>query len=60
MTQANDIKTPRRGLFLKLEDFKAIEKFYEEVRTDELDADEKKTLWKIKTIIHNIESARLR
>jgi hypothetical protein len=51
---------PRSGLFLKLPDFKVIEKVFEELEIKEMTKEEKDVLWKVKTIIHNIESARLR
>lgn len=65
----NDYTKPRRGLFLNYQDFKKLERIIEdynfnselkEVDFDHMELDEKEVLWKIKTIIQNIESARLR
>lgn len=65
-------KTERKGLFLKYRDFKILEKIIEEynISSDHSDddmvdfsrmsKDEKDILWKIKTIIRNMESVRLR
>lgn len=62
-------ETPKKGLFLKYQDFKKLEKIIEEYNFDEtkqevdfnlMKDDEKQLLWKIKTIIRNMESVRLR
>jgi len=58
----------KKGLFLKYQDFKKLEKIIEEYNVDEnnnvdfnsMTPDEKEVLWKIKTIIRNMESVRLR
>lgn len=66
MRQNNNEK---KGLFLKYQDFKKLEKIIEEYNIpeekDEIDfnnmkLDEKEILWKIKTIIRNMEAVRLR
>ena len=67
MTPVNENK--KQGLFLKYQDFKKLERIIEdynfnddkqEVDFNQMKDDEKELLWKIKTIIHNMESARLR
>jgi hypothetical protein len=58
----------KSGYFLRLEDFKKIEEIIEYyncnekgvIDTVDMANDEKDILWKVKTIIHNIESSRLR
>jgi hypothetical protein len=58
----------KKGLFLKYQDFKKLEKIIEEYNVGEngetnfnsMNDDEKEILWKIKTIIRNMESVRLR
>lgn len=58
----------KKGFFLRYSDFKKIEEIIEGYHTDndgELDFDsipndEKEILWKIKTIIRNIELSKLR
>ena len=61
--------TEKKGLFLKYQDFKKLEKVIEdynyneerqEVDFNQMKDDEKELLWKIKTIIRNMESVRLR
>lgn len=61
--------TEKRGLFLKYQDFKKLEKIIEDYNFDDerqevdfnkMKSDEKEILWKIKTIIRNMESVRLR
>jgi hypothetical protein len=55
-------------LHLKYRDFKTLEKIIEDYNSDEkgnvdfnsMKSDEKEILWKIKTIIRNMESIRLR
>lgn len=57
-----------KGFFLKYQDFKKLERILEEINFDSegnvdfgnMKADEKEILWKIKTIIRNMESVRLR
>jgi hypothetical protein len=67
-SQIND-EPKKKGLFLKYQDFKKLERIIEEYNFDnekqEVDfnsmkPDEKDVLWKIKTIIRNMESVRLR
>ena len=69
MTSPDKLKSEKKGLFLKYPDFKKLEKIIEEYNfneeKDEVDfnrmkPDEKEILWKIKTIIRNMESVRLR
>ena len=59
----------KKGLFLKYQDFKKLERIIEdynfseekqEVDFNQMKDDEKELLWKIKTIIRNMESVRLR
>lgn len=58
----------KKGLFLKYQDFKKLERILEEYNMDvsgqvdfnSMTSDEKEILWKIKTIIRNMESVRLR
>lgn len=58
----------RKGFFLKYQDFKKIERIIEEYNLDDkgevdfnrMKPDEKEILWKIKTVIRNMESVRLR
>lgn len=59
----------KSGLFLKYQDFKKLERILEEynlfedkseVDFNNMSSDEKEILWKIKTIIRNMESVRLR
>jgi hypothetical protein len=58
----------KRGLFLKYQDFKKLERIIEEYNLDsngdvdfnQMKVDEKEILWKIKTIIRNMEAVRLR
>jgi hypothetical protein len=63
----------KKGLYLKYQDFKKIERIIESYNVFENDGtsqvtvdfnnmpeDEKEMLWKIKTIIRNMESVRLR
>ena len=59
----------KKGLFLKYQDFKKLERIMEDYNFDEtkqetdfnnMKNDEKELLWKIKTIIRNMESVRLR
>lgn len=60
--------TEKKGLFLKYRDFKKLEEIIESYNEDEhgnidfnaMKSDEKEILWKIKTIIRNMESVRLR
>jgi hypothetical protein len=61
--------TEKKGLFLKYQDFKKLERIIEDYNFDEtkqevdfnnMKDDEKSLLWKIKTIIRNMESVRLR
>ncbi len=61
--------TEKKGLFLKYQDFKKLERIIEdynyneekqEVDFNQMKDDEKELLWKIKTIIRNMESVRLR
>lgn len=60
--------TKKRGYFLNYQDYKTLEKILEEHNTDDrgkidfnnIPADEKAILWKVKTIIRNMESVRLR
>lgn len=60
--------TEKKGLFLKYQDFKKLEKIIEEYNSEvdgiidfnNMKLDEKEILWKIKTIIRNMESVRLR
>ena len=67
MTPVNENK--KQGLFLKYQDFKKLERIIEdynfnddkqEVDFNIMKSDEKELLWKIKTIIRNMESVRLR
>jgi hypothetical protein len=63
----------KKGLYLKYQDFKKIERIIESYNTEcdesssvgfidfnNMPDDEKEILWKIKTIIRNMESVRLR
>lgn len=58
----------KSGYFLRLKDFQKIEEIIEayhmndqnEVMLESIPDDEKDILYKVKMIIHNIESARLR
>ena len=59
----------KKGLFLKYQDFKKLERIIEDYNFNEdkqevdfnlMKNDEKELLWKIKTIIRNMESVRLR
>ena len=61
--------TEKKGLFLKYQDFKKLERIIEDYNWSEekqevdfnlMKDDEKSLLWKIKTIIRNMESVRLR
>jgi hypothetical protein len=62
------ITNQKRGLFLKYQDFKKLERIIEEYNLDsngdvdfnQMKVDEKEILWKIKTIIRNMEAVRLR
>jgi hypothetical protein len=62
------IEEPKKGLFLRYPDFKTLERIIEEYNSDNrgivdfnnMKQDEKDILWKIKTIIRNMESVRLR
>ena len=62
------IPEKKQGLFLKYKDFKMLEKIIEDYNLDDsnevdfngMKPDEKAILWKIKTIIRNMESVRLR
>jgi hypothetical protein len=63
------VNTNKKGLFLKYNDFKKLERIIEdynfndekqEVDFNQMKNDEKELLWKIKTIIRNMESVRLR
>ena len=64
----NQSDVTKKGLFLKYRDFKILEKIIEdynatddgEVDFNNMKQDEKDLLWKIKTIIRNMESVRLR
>ncbi len=71
MTPQHPIKETKekvRGFFLRYQDFKKLEEIIEgyhldsnnEVDFNSMQADEKDILWKIKTIIRNQESVRLR
>jgi hypothetical protein len=63
-----DKEPDKKGLFLKYNDFKKLEKIIEDYNSEEdgtvdfngMKDDEKEILWKIKTIIRNMESVRLR
>ena len=59
----------KKGLYLKYQDFKKLEKIIEtynkfddseDIDFNQMPNDEKEILWKIKTIIRNMESVRLR
>ena len=58
----------RQGFFLKYKDFKMLEKIIEEYNTDDhgnvdfnnMSKDEKDILYKIKTVIRNMEMVRLK
>ena len=58
----------KSGMYLKYQDFKKLEKIIEDYNSDDqgvidfnnMKADEKEILWKVKTIIRNMESVRLR
>jgi hypothetical protein len=60
--------TEKKGLFLKYNDFKKLERIIEDYNSDDegtvdfnsMKDDEKEILWKIKTIVRNMESVRLR
>lgn len=65
----SDKSSEKSGFFLKYQDFKKIEKAIEsynkfedseEVDFNNMPEDEKLILWKVKTIIRNMESVRLR
>jgi hypothetical protein len=66
--QPNNPEEKKGGLHLKYHDFKKLEKIIEEYNLDDnsnvdfnnMSSDEKDILWKIKTIIRNMESVRLR
>jgi hypothetical protein len=68
MTIPANPEVKKSGLFLKYQDFKKLEKIIEEHNLDDkgevdfnnIPTDEKEMLWKIKTIIRNMESVRLR
>jgi hypothetical protein len=69
MTPETSNQTQKKGLFLKYQDFKKLERVIEdncfsedkqEVDFNLMSNDEKELLWKIKTIIRNMESVRLR
>jgi hypothetical protein len=69
MTPETSNQSQRKGLFLKYQDFKKLERIIEdynfndekqEVDFNLMKNDEKELLWKIKTIIRNMESVRLR
>jgi hypothetical protein len=65
MTHPKDFK---KGFYLNYKDYKQIEKIIEEHNLDSdgnvdfnnIPEDEKEILWKIKTVIRNMESVRLR
>lgn len=67
-THNNVESKPREPYTLKYKDFKRLEKIIEEYHLDDkgdvdfnsIPQDEKELLWKIKTIIRNMESVRLR
>lgn len=67
-TTPNQPEQKKSGFFLKYDDFKRIEKILEEhnlnndgkVDFNQMPADEKDVLRKVKMIIHNMEMARLR
>jgi hypothetical protein len=48
---------PKRGIYLGFEDYKLLSEILESI---ERSPEENKLLWKVKTIKHNIEMARLR
>lgn len=58
----------KSGMYLKYQDFKKLEKIIEDYNSDDqgvidfnnMKADEKEVLWKVKTVIRNMESVRLR
>lgn len=58
----------KKGFFLKYQDFKKLERIIEDYNINDegdidfnnMKPDEKEILWKIKTIIRNMESVRLR
>jgi hypothetical protein len=67
MTPTNEAK--QKGFHLKYQDFKKLEKIIEDYNFDEekglvdfngMSDEEKDILWKIKTVIRNMESVRLR
>jgi hypothetical protein len=68
MTPASNSNQEKKGLFLKYQDFKKLERIIEDYNLDDnnnidfnnMKSDEKEILWKIKTIIRNMESVRLR
>ena len=74
MIQSNDkdvsvtSEQKKRGFFLKYQDFKKLERIIEDYNLDaegnidfnNMKTDEKDILWKIKTVIRNMESVRLR
>jgi hypothetical protein len=69
MIPETTVNTNKKGLFLKYNDFKKLERIIEdynfndekqEVDFNQMKNDEKELLWKIKTIIRNMESVRLR
>lgn len=64
-----EVKEKEKGFHLKYHDFKKLEKIIEEYNTPDgaqsvdfnnMPLDEKDILWKIKTVIRNMESVRLR
>lgn len=64
----NERPTTKGGFFLKYKDYKLLEKLIEEynmnekgdVDFNEMSDDEKQILFKIKTVIRNMENVRLR
>jgi len=66
--QVPTTKPKTGGFFLKYQDFKKIENIIEsyhvlengEIDFNSMEPDEKDILWKVKTVIRNMESVRLR
>ena len=68
MSNTTNQPDKKSGMYLKYQDFKKLEKIIEDYNSDDqgvidfnnMKADEKEILWKVKTIIGNMESVRLR
>lgn len=66
--QPQQTQEKKSGFFLKYYDYKALERIieaynldsYGNVNFNDMKADEKDLLWKIKTVIRNMEAVRLR